>query len=130
LHLACGADHRFARRDFVVMMKAMRLIVVGTLALAAVVAAPPVRGQEAQGPPKQAVVETTAGTFVLDLAADMAPNFVANFIKTAREGAMERTTFHLVVKFVMVQGGDPLTKDPANQAKYGTGGLNLVKADP
>ncbi len=29
----------------------------------------------------------------------------------------------------MVQGGDPLTKDAANAARYGTGGLNAVKAE-
>ena len=29
----------------------------------------------------------------------------------------------------MVQGGDPLTKDPAKRAQYGTGGLNAVKAE-
>ncbi len=29
----------------------------------------------------------------------------------------------------MVQGGDPLTKDPAKRALYGTGGLNAVKAE-
>jgi peptidyl-prolyl cis-trans isomerase B (cyclophilin B) len=29
----------------------------------------------------------------------------------------------------MVQGGDPLTKDPAKRSLYGTGGLNAVKAE-
>jgi peptidyl-prolyl cis-trans isomerase B (cyclophilin B) len=29
----------------------------------------------------------------------------------------------------MVQGGDPLTKDPSKRALYGTGGLNAVKAE-
>src|SRR5262249_5133119 len=29
----------------------------------------------------------------------------------------------------MVQGGDPLTRDPARRAQYGTGGLNAVKAE-
>src|SRR2546430_8406766 len=29
----------------------------------------------------------------------------------------------------MIQGGDPLTKDPARRALYGTGGLNAVKAE-
>jgi peptidyl-prolyl cis-trans isomerase B (cyclophilin B) len=37
--------------------------------------------------------------------------------------------FHRVVKHGMVQGGDPLTKDPAKRALYGTGGLNAVKAE-
>src|SRR5437762_13690663 len=29
----------------------------------------------------------------------------------------------------MVQGGDPLSKDPSKRAQYGTGGLNAVKAE-
>jgi peptidyl-prolyl cis-trans isomerase B (cyclophilin B) len=69
-----------------------------------------VRGQVA---PKQAVVETAAGTFVIDLTPDAAPNQVAYFTKLAQE----------------VQGGDPLTKDPSKRSLYGTGGLNAIKAE-
>jgi len=85
----------------------------------------------AQAPtPRQAVVETSVGTFVIDLTPEVAPNHVAFFIKTAQEGGYDGTTFHRVVKYGMVQGGDPLTKDPAKRAQYGTGGLNAVKAEP
>src|SRR5262245_13456446 len=63
--------------------------------------------------PKQAVVETSAGTFIIDLTPATAPNQVAYFIKTAQEGGYDGTIFHRVVKYGMVQGGDPLTKDPA-----------------
>jgi hypothetical protein len=38
----------------------------------------------AQTPPKQAVVETSGGTFVIDLAPDAAPNQVAYFMKQAQ----------------------------------------------
>ena len=31
--------------------------------------------------PKQAVVDTSAGTFIVDLAPDVAPNHVAYFMK-------------------------------------------------
>ena len=37
--------------------------------------------------------------------------------------------FTASIKYGMVQGGDPLTKDPAKRALYGTGGLNAVKAE-
>ena len=82
------------------------------------------------GAPKQAVVETTAGTFVIDLAPDAAPGHVASFSKLAQEGAYDGTTFFRMVKFGMVQGGDPLSKDPAKRDQYGTGGLNLLKDEP
>src|SRR4051794_27879085 len=83
----------------------------------------------AQSAPKQAVVETTAGTFVLDLDPAAAPNTTAYFMKLAAEGAYEGTIFHRAVKYGMVQGGDPLTRDPARRALYGTGGQNAVKAE-
>ena len=83
----------------------------------------------AQAPPKQAVVDTSAGTFVIDLAPEAAPNQTAHFVKLAADGAYDGTTFHRAVKYGMVQGGDPLTKDPAKRALYGTGGLNAVKAE-
>jgi peptidyl-prolyl cis-trans isomerase B (cyclophilin B) len=77
----------------------------------------------------QAVVETTAGTFIIDLAPDAAPNQTAHFVKLANDGAYVGTIFHRVVKYGMVQGGDPLTRDPAKRTQYGTGGLNAVKAE-
>ena len=83
----------------------------------------------AQGVSKQAVVETSVGTFVIDLTSDVAPNHVAYFTKLAQEGAYEGTTFHRVVKYGMVQGGDPISKDPAKRSLYGTGGQNAIKAE-
>jgi peptidyl-prolyl cis-trans isomerase B (cyclophilin B) len=76
---------------------------------------------------KQAVLETSLGVIVLDLLPDAAPNHVAHFITRAREGAYDGTTFHRVVTMGIIQGGDPLSKDPAQSAKYGTGGLNALR---
>ena len=61
---------------------------------------------------KQAVVQTTAGTFVIDLRPDLAPNHVGYFMKLAGEGAYANTAFHRVVRDAIIQGGDPLSKDP------------------
>ena len=83
----------------------------------------------AQSIPKQAVVETSAGTFVIDLTPETAPNQTAYFTKLATDGGYDGTTFHRVIKYGMVQGGDPLSKDPAKRAQYGTGGQNAVKAE-
>jgi hypothetical protein len=43
---------------------------------------------------KQAVVETSKGTFVLELLPKAAPNHVGFFMKQARDGAFNGTTFH------------------------------------
>jgi cyclophilin family peptidyl-prolyl cis-trans isomerase len=83
----------------------------------------------AQTAPKQAVVDTSAGAFVIDLTPDAAPNQTGYFMKLAAEGAYEGTIFHRAIKYGMVQGGDPLTKDPSKRALYGTGGLNAIKAE-
>lgn len=82
-----------------------------------------------QPQPQQAVVETTHGTFVFDLLGEKAPAHVAHFIRKAREGAFTGTTFHRVIKMGLIQGGDPLSRDPAMAHRYGTGGLNLLRAE-
>ena len=84
----------------------------------------------AQAPPRQAVVETSAGTFIVDLTPEAAPGQVDHFTKLAAAGAYDGTTFHRMVKYGMVQGGDPISRDPAKRNLYGTGGLNVVKAEP
>src|SRR5262245_43892515 len=78
---------------------------------------------------KQAVVETTHGTFVIDLRPDLAPNHVGYFMKQAGDGAYAKTLIHRIVKNGIVQGGDPLTKDPAKQSQYGTGGMGVLQAE-
>jgi peptidyl-prolyl cis-trans isomerase B (cyclophilin B) len=79
--------------------------------------------------PLEAVVETAEGSFVVRLLPDLAPNHVRHFAKTARAGGFDGTTFHRIVPRGIIQGGDPLSKDPAKKALYGTGGLGLLKAE-
>lgn len=78
---------------------------------------------------KQAVVDTTAGTFVIDLRPDLAPNHAGYFVKLAREGAFNGTTFHRIIRHGIIQGGDPLSKDRAKTKQYGTGGLGVLRAE-
>jgi peptidyl-prolyl cis-trans isomerase B (cyclophilin B) len=87
------------------------------------------RSSFAQASSKQAVIDTSAGTVIVDLAADAAPNQVAYFVQTAQQGGYDGTVFHRAIKYGMVQGGDPLSKDPSKRSQYGTGGLNAVKAE-
>ncbi|MEQ1858710.1 MAG: peptidylprolyl isomerase [Chthoniobacteraceae bacterium] len=69
-----------------------------------------------------AVITTTEGVMVLEFWPDVAPNHVANFKKLATSGFYDGTCFHRVIKGFMIQGGDPLTKDDSQQARWGTGG--------
>ena len=85
---------------------------------------------QAPSAPKQAVVETSAGTFVIDLTPEQAPLTAAYFMKTAGAGGYNGTTFHKMLKYGIVQGGDPLSRDPAKRAQWGTGGLSAVKDEP
>jgi len=78
---------------------------------------------------KQAVVETSAGRFVIDLNPELAPNHVGYFMKLAADGTYNGTIFHRLIKYGIVQGGDPLSKDPAKSKLYGTGGLGVLKAE-
>lgn len=68
-----------------------------------------------------AVIQTTAGEMVVEFWSDVAPKTVENFKKLAREGFYDGTCFHRIIKSFMIQGGDPLTKDPKQEAYWGTG---------
>ena len=68
-----------------------------------------------------AVIKTSEGEMVAEFWSDVAPKTVENFKKLAKSGFYDGTAFHRIVKGFMIQGGDPLTKDLANEARYGTG---------
>jgi len=68
-----------------------------------------------------AVIKTSEGEMVAEFWPGVAPNTVENFKKLARSGFYDGTAFHRIVKGFMIQGGDPLTKDPAKESRYGTG---------
>ena len=50
------------------------------------------------------------------------PKHRENFAKLALEKYYDGMLFHRVIDGFMIQGGDPLTKDAANKARFGTGG--------
>lgn len=77
-----------------------------------------------------AVIKTTAGEMVVEFWPDVAPKTVENFKTLAKKGFYDGTAFHRVIKGFMIQGGDPLTKDPAQEGRWGTGGPgHQVKAE-
>jgi peptidyl-prolyl cis-trans isomerase B (cyclophilin B) len=68
-----------------------------------------------------AVIKTTQGEMTLAFWPEVAPKTVENFKTLARKGFYDGTVFHRIVKGFMVQGGDPLTKDPKQESRWGTG---------
>ena len=72
-----------------------------------------------------AVIKTSEGEMVGEFWPDVAPKTVENFKKLANSGFYDGTAFHRIIKGFMVQGGDPLTKDPTKRSRYGTGGSGL-----
>lgn len=68
-----------------------------------------------------AVLKTSKGEMTVEFWGDVAPKTVENFKKLAREGFYNGTAFHRIVKGFMIQGGDPLTKDVANEERFGMG---------
>jgi peptidyl-prolyl cis-trans isomerase B (cyclophilin B) len=69
-----------------------------------------------------AVLKTSAGEMVAEFWPEVAPKTVENFKKLAQEGFYDGTAFHRIIAGFMIQGGDPLTKDPSKEALWGTGG--------
>ena len=68
-----------------------------------------------------AVFDTSLGEFKIELFEDKSPITAGNFKKLAEEGFYDGTRFHRVIKKFMNQGGDPLSKDLAQSARWGTG---------
>jgi peptidyl-prolyl cis-trans isomerase B (cyclophilin B) len=68
-----------------------------------------------------AVIKTNKGEMTFEFWSDVAPKTVENFKKLSREKFYNGTSFHRIIKGFIIQGGDPLTKDPANEQRFGTG---------
>ena len=66
-------------------------------------------------------IVTNLGTIKVKLYAKT-PKHRENFAKLALSGYYNGLLFHRVINGFMIQGGDPLTKSPANADKFGTGG--------
>lgn len=84
----------------------------------AILAEEPTTGEQAP----HVILKTKFGEMEIVLFPDLAPKHVESFLKLANSGFYNGTIFHRILPGFMIQGGDPLTKDPANKNKYGTGG--------
>jgi peptidyl-prolyl cis-trans isomerase B (cyclophilin B) len=90
-----------------------------------------VYAQQAASPSDlEAVVNTDLGTFRFEFFPDVAPKHVEQFIRLARQGYYDGSAFFRVFANGLIQGGDPLLKDPKTQrVLWGTGGLNLLSPE-
>jgi cyclophilin family peptidyl-prolyl cis-trans isomerase len=86
------------------MISSRRLFLVTFLAIASAF------GAHAQTANPQVKFVTSAGEFVVELAADKAPATVENFLGYVRDGHYNGTIFHRVINNFMIQGGGYDTK--------------------
>lgn len=70
---------------------------------------------------KKAIISTTFGDITLKFYPEVAPNHVKSFLELSEKGFFDGTVFHRVIPGFVIQGGDPLSKDP-NRSLHGTGG--------
>jgi peptidyl-prolyl cis-trans isomerase B (cyclophilin B) len=69
----------------------------------------------------RAIIATKFGDMTIKFYAGEAPRHVENFIKLAKMGFYNGLHFHRVVPGFVIQGGDPLSKNP-DRSLHGTGG--------
>lgn len=69
----------------------------------------------------RAVLSTSKGEVTLDLNAKASPVAVNNFVFLALNHFYDGTRFHRVMDGFMAQGGDPLSANTADKARWGSG---------
>ena len=75
----------------------------------------------------EAVIATEMGQIRFEFRADKAPKHVQQFIRLARSGFYNGSAFHRLIQRGVVQGGDPLLKDPKTpRERWGSGALNQI----
>jgi peptidyl-prolyl cis-trans isomerase B (cyclophilin B) len=94
-------------------------VVTGSVWLPAARAAEP---SNADSKSPHVLIKTKFGDMEIVLFPDLAPKHVESFLKLVKSGFYNGTIFHRIIPGFMIQGGDPLTKDPANRTRFGTGG--------
>jgi len=97
------------------------LLKIAALIVATVIAAPTLRAADEKTSKEVAVIKTNLGEMVVEFWPDVAPKTVENFITLAKSGFYDGTAFHRIIKGFMIQGGDPLSKDPSQKDFWGTG---------
>ncbi len=110
-------------------MKNILMAVIVAVALLSATPGPAAQAPKAATPQEikkmsttTAVIDTKFGKITVKFFPDVAPIHVKNFIALAKKGVYDHTVFHRVIPGFMIQGGDPISKDPAKRRAYGTSG--------
>src|SRR5258708_38811419 len=84
-------------------------------------------GAQAPASQLEAVVTTELGVIRFAFEPSKAPKHVEQFLARARQGYYDGSAFHRAVANGIIQGGDPLLKNPKTpKSLWGTGGLSLL----
>ncbi|HXG01205.1 MAG TPA: peptidylprolyl isomerase [Bacteroidota bacterium] len=70
-------------------------------------------------------VETSMGTFEIELYPSDAPKTVENFVKLSEKKFFDGQRFHRVSKNFVIQAGDDKSKDVRKKNEWGTGGKSI-----
>ncbi len=92
------------------------------------------------GQPATATVETSCGSFTIELDTENSPKTSNSFAFLAEQGLFDGTTFHRIVPGFVIQGGDPLgngqggagysiTEAPPQDTTYKTGLVAMAKTE-
>ena len=98
----------------------------------------PPKEQVRAGAALVAAVDTSCGSFEIELNTRTSPKTVSSFVHLAREGLYDDTTFHRIIPGFVIQGGDPLgtgrggpgysvVEAPPNNTVYTKGTVAMVK---
>lgn len=98
------------------------------------------RSKDRPSGPATAVVETSCGTFRIELATDRSPKTTASFAGLAQQGYYDGTGFHRIQRGFVIQGGDPLgdglggpgysvDEPPAPDTAYLRGTVAMAKSE-
>jgi peptidyl-prolyl cis-trans isomerase B (cyclophilin B) len=116
-------------RKFLSYSIACLLLFTGVFALSCKSAATP-GGNGATPGGNFAVIETDFGNIKIKFAPDVAPKHVEHFIKLTREGFYNGLAFHRAEPGLLIQGGDPQTRnDDPSMWGMGVPGQETVPAE-
>ncbi|KAF1881163.1 hypothetical protein Lal_00023197 [Lupinus albus] len=73
----------------------------------------------AEGGAPEVTLETSMGSFTIELYYKHAPRTCRNFIELSRRGYYDNVKFHRIIKDFIVQGGDPTGTGRGGESIYG-----------